>query len=464
MDCQLWRHDQEAVRPVSSNPSSGANEREKIQAAITNLSVNPNIQPVSSVSTFDVEPLPEYPDKKDITKISLVIRDVLMEDGDRTLDPKGVTQKVWRDSCLRNRPSIHLHRLNGSNLLELCKDVLTGLTHEMTERRAANIMLLAWNMRRFDMVSHVFPVQNLCAAASDIGINTLNKKVFGKRGTNPYVRPEGIEDDEYVAACAYISASTLRLFSQSVNNYMTAVHEHILPHMFNTFYNIGFPLTKFKPDKKCIEVLKLIYTTKPVYRNTLAPFLYEFKGLKHAKGMCQMLYEQDLTFSGIHGVNLYLRACLGLHASLVQLGSCLWHWLTKETLVSLCRICRIYALNPCLENSRETWKYAHLYGTGYFPDLHTVKSNFAVCCLAIICKKLGISENQDLMLIAQMRNHIFWKLFNVWSTRTVAWFKANASPHLGRPPEISSTVRDDAPSKKRIRDDETCQSHKIHKL
>jgi hypothetical protein len=88
----------------------------------------------------------------------------------------------------------------------------------MTERRAANIMLLAWNMRQLDMVSYVFPIQNPCAATSDIGINTLNKKVFGKSGTDPYVRPEGIEDDEYVAACAYISACTLRLFSQSANN------------------------------------------------------------------------------------------------------------------------------------------------------------------------------------------------------------------------------------------------------
>jgi hypothetical protein len=454
---------QEIVRPVSSDASSEANQQEKIQAAIINLSVIPIIQP-SSVSTFDVGPLPEYPDEKDITKFPLVIRDELMNDNDMNrpiidlhrLNP-GVREKVWRDSYLKNRQSIHLHRLNGINLVELCKDVLSGLTHEMTERRAANTMLLAWNMRQFDMVSHVFSAQNPCAAASDIGIDTLNKRVLGKSGMEPYVRPEGIENDEYVAACAYISASTLRLFSQSADNYMTAVDKHI-PRMFYTFYNMGFPLTEFKPDKKCIEALKLIYTTKPVYRNTLAPFLYEFKGLKDAKGMCQMLYEQDLAFTGIYGVNLYLRACFGLHASLVQLGSCLWHRFTKETLISLCRICRKYALDPSLENSRDTWKYARLYGTGYFP-LHPDKSKVAVCCLAIICKKLGISENQDLMHIEQLRNLFFWESSNVWADRTVAWFRANASPHLDRSPKISSVIRDDAPSKKGFRDEDTQHTH-----
>jgi hypothetical protein len=102
------------VRPFSSNASSEADQREKIRAAIINLSVNPNIRPVSSAPTFDVEPLPEYPDKKDVTKITLVSRDELMEDYDMTLDPEGVREKVWRDSCLRNRPSIHLRRLNGT--------------------------------------------------------------------------------------------------------------------------------------------------------------------------------------------------------------------------------------------------------------------------------------------------------------------------------------------------------------
>jgi hypothetical protein len=80
---------------------------------------------------------------------------------------------------------------------------------------------------------------------------------------------------------------------------------------------------------------------------------------------------------------------------------------------------------------------------------------FHFCCLAIICKKLGISENQDLIHIAQMRNLIFWKNCNLWASRTVAWFRANASPHLGQSPKISLKTRDDAPSKKRIRDDET---------
>ncbi|XP_044426470.1 uncharacterized protein [Triticum aestivum] len=451
----LRRHDQEVVRPISNKGSPEAHEEEMIRAAVINRSAIATLQP-RSASTFDVT-LPEYPDKKFVPNFPLVMRDELTEDNDMTLNPGGVREKAWRDSYLTDLLSIHLRRLNGCNLLELCKDVLTGLTHKMTERRAANIMLLAWNMRQFDMVSHVFPVKNPCAAAADIDMNTLTTRPFGRSRTHtdPYVRPEGIEDDQYVAACAYISASTLRLFSKSPENYMTAVAKHI-PHMFYRFYNIDFPLTGFKPDKKCIEALKLIYETKSAYRNTLAPFLYEFKGLGDAKRMCQMLYEQDLAFTGLHVVNLYLRACFGLHASLIQLGACLWHQMTKNTLISLCRVCRTYVVNPSVENSRETWKYARLYGTEYFPLLKSDKCNLLLCCLAIICKKLGISKNQDMMVIARTRKAEFiWKNSNVWANRAVLWFRANASPHHGRSQEVSSRIWDDAPSKKRTRADGT---------
>jgi hypothetical protein len=312
----------------------------------------------------------------------------------------GATVEDWDDTKLLGLKTFELRRYTNVEIIPKCDKLVKGLTQEMTEDTAKTIIQLAYNLRDTVPNKWVFKDTNPCEPELDQDTNFATRLMFSGSSA-PYVRPTDISEDDYIMGCCFVAASTLRLFSKSAENYIKAFPQ--ISEAYYRFYYDQFPLTGFSPDRKCIEGLKTIYTTRHVFRNALAPFLYEYSELKDPKGMCTLLYEQHLALTGMHAVSLYVKLCQFLNCRAEDLGSGLWHRSTKDAILEIKRIIINYRLSEDTNQKKQTWMYARLYSESYFATVQTKFCKSLVCAMAYMASQLGISGNQDVMNIVHIQ-------------------------------------------------------------
>jgi len=332
----------------------------------------------------------------------LKIRDEvrLTEDQNRGMARQyGGHVEMWSDNAMLGKQTFDLELLDISGLGPLCNSVITGITEVVTEKIARDIMVVAYNLFGFAPNTRVFPETNPCQpTAMPAGYLETRIEFNGDGG---FVRPADIKDEEFVKACCYIAASTLRLFTKSAENYMKAFGQ--IKSKYYRFYKEEFPLDQLVPDKRCIEGLKEIYTNKNVYKHALIPFLYEFSGLDDPQGMCRLLYEQHLALTGMHAVSLFVKVCHGAFCLPEELSSGLWHRTTREALREIKDILVNHHLSDDVDNQgRATWKYARLLNDAYFSRIQTKNCKNLVCALAYMAAQMGIAGDQNVMKIVHL--------------------------------------------------------------
>ncbi|DAZ90768.1 TPA_asm: nucleocapsid protein [Pennisetum virus 1] len=412
-------------------------EVDLFSALRTLIAEDPDEQPTTEIVTiqgtqrdeephFNIGNISTYVDNLDVTKMPLRSLDKFARVRGIKLNTMQTPIPPWVDACLCTYTPIRLEVLSDAQCEPLCEAMFHGLTQEMTEQAAANIMLLAWQLRQFDRTRRVLPETDQCLDNKvPLEISALSTDVLGE-GSIVYGGGDTSNMNLYITACAYVAASLLRLFTKTPENYSKAIAEHI-PGRFYKFYLKKFPLRDFKPDIKCLEALAMIFNSRTVYKGTLAPFLYCYEDLVESKGMCQMLYEQHLGLTGMHVVNLFQRVAKELHGELDMLCSFMFHVTTEDALVALCDLIADYILRPADSRKRQTWKYARLFGQEHFAVLQTKSCRNLVYSLAYMAKELGISGNQDVMNIVHIKRMGDSARLQptVWAQRAIKWFQAS---------------------------------------
>ncbi|CEK42598.1 polyprotein [Black grass varicosavirus-like virus] len=347
---------------------------------------------------------------------------------------------TWTDAAMLGKTTFELKHLDIEELIDICDNVVIGLTSSVTEKIARDIMIAAYNLFSFADGAKVFPERNPCDP-QEMEQGYLDTRIEFK-GDGEYQLPENLSEEDYVQGCCYIAASTLRLFTKSAENYVRAFEQ--IKAKYYRFYKDEFPLTYLTPDRRCIEGLKEIYTNKEVYRNALLPFLYSFSELTDPKGMCRLLYEQHLALTGMHAVSLFVKVCLGSHCLPEELSSGLWHRTTRDALREIKDILVSHFLGGIDGQEKGTWMYARLLNDAYFSRIQTKNCKNLVCALAYMASLIGIAGNQNIMGIVHLeRMTDEAKAIPIkWATRLVLILSENEEAADGNDVTLDSEDED----------------------
>ncbi|DAZ90836.1 TPA_asm: nucleocapsid protein [Streptoglossa virus 1] len=316
---------------------------------------------------------------------------------------QGMSNMDWYDDKLLEFRSLRLEKFDQFKLQSTSISVLGDLMSGISERTVGNILLLSWNLKSTADGQDVFPSECKGISPDFEPVSSLSK-VVSYKGTSIFETPDNINDAELIKCACYISASLLRLFTKSVRSYEKAIESHI-KESYHKFYRTGFPLPTFIPDKKCLEGIAVMFSSHEKFRNTLGKILYHFGDLTHDKGLCIMLFEQHVGMTGMHAVSLFLRSCAALPATVEELVSALWHRSTKRGLQALIELILRFMKSSEIKTtqSRQTWRYARLFGNEYFLSLQTRQNVPLVCILAHLCRYLGVAGNQNILDIARIQ-------------------------------------------------------------
>jgi hypothetical protein len=418
-------------------------------AKVPNISDVPKVntgsipRPARSEGTRQLAPVQATHDTEtmwiDKSKCVIVSRDALNPGKavqDRIRKQESTPVAEWTDDSLKNRYTFSLKKLGDKEIIVDGMRMMKALCEGVSEADAAIIINLAWNLKDTDMVSYVYQTPdstNPCFSAEKKNLRDVNERVLATGVTPVYTPPNGFEENEYAAAFCFVAASTLRMFSKTADNYLRAIPMHI-PQRYYKFYQSKWPLEGFKPDIACLQGLAMIYTTKGIFKNALAPFLYLFHELADNQGMCRMLFEQHLAMTGLHAYSLYLRVLGKFNCDAWDLSSSLWHNTTKNALMEITNVLAHYEFTQDAKQERNTWRYARLF-ENQFPALQTKSCTNLVCALAFICKHLGIGGKQDVMQIAHIRDMTpaAQRLPIAWGLRICYLFHESANASGGNP-------------------------------
>nr|DAZ90657.1 TPA_asm: nucleocapsid protein [Asplenium virus 1] len=308
----------------------------------------------------------------------------------------------WEDDQMINLDGVGLESLDVSEICHCGIPCLKALVTGISETAAASYIILAWNLLcPGDVYDRIFPMVDITSSFSTFRLDHMSDTII-----NPTNEQESwiIENDELHLAqgITYISASLIRLITKESINYSKAI-----PHLmmnFYKFYKKQFPIGNFSVNSRCLEVLRSMYQTDSRLKNSTTGLLYYYDELSTHKGLCRMLYEQHLSYTGLHAFPLFIQAVAKTHLTPSELLSALDCRKTRKSLLVISLLINDYEVKPNEERSRRTYKYARIWDPEMFSSLQTKNCTELVCILAYLNKMVGTQGAGNILDIAMVRN------------------------------------------------------------
>ncbi|DAZ90636.1 TPA_asm: nucleocapsid protein [Apera virus 1] len=202
------------------------------------------------------------------------------------------------------------------------------------------------------------------------------------------------------AVYSYVSASMLRLFTKSAQNYVKA-WSHITSY-FEKFYNDVFPITFPIPDETSIKNLTNFLASEQRYKVTLYRLLYVSSANSNHEDLKLFLYDMHLTHTGMHVVNLSI--------DLIELIGCetglyihILKTLDQVVAEGLLSFVKLMGEDDPL-HTRKLWRFGRLFDKTFFSELQTRKCARTVCVIASGLQLEAPDTHKGVMNIAQMRD------------------------------------------------------------
>ncbi|XP_048318352.2 uncharacterized protein LOC107429412 [Ziziphus jujuba] len=297
------------------------------------------------------------------------------------------SQLDWTDDHLLNLKGIILRRYTTPvQLVPVVKEGLASLQGTVSHRTIGALMVSAWNLYYFPERKYVFPEVPTNTTPDDIDYTALRGK------DNPGGVDEKIywpvDDSVTCAIGAYVAACLLRLATKPASNFVNG-----WKHIKSQYCDINkrpFLIRGLNPTKENLDSIQTALSEWPIFRNTLARFLYHFHELRgHVKGLARFAFEQHLSLAGLHGYQLFRRVATKLKATPDELSQALNHRMTQRGLVIINTILQGFAGSTDDKQRRQTWKYARLFDEEMFVDLMTKNCGELTFILAMILEKMG---------------------------------------------------------------------------
>ncbi|KAK8520324.1 hypothetical protein V6N13_031219 [Hibiscus sabdariffa] len=314
---------------------------------------------------------------------------------------------IWEDDDLKTMERLRFTRwdeLDGTTRADILRLVSATFCTGVSVRGIAAVFQCAWGLR-----SAINP-SALCFK-EDIYLNpskhntydNLDNTIMYSAGTSTTIkRPRGMDDVWFEVYMSYICASVLRLVTKSDQSYLKS-WEHIT-RSFNTCYRKDFPVF-FKPDAICVRAIRDRIHANLILKYSVAPFLVGMRDLNEIdQGMCKMLFEQHLAFTGMHAYPLMMKCVEKLSLSTSEVAAVLRYPVTEKALKTIQYIRSHYEFpetpeEKAMASKGSLWKYARIFYDNRFDGIQTKNCPYLVAILARAAKKLGVGGPGDITQI-----------------------------------------------------------------
>ncbi|GFS40737.1 hypothetical protein Acr_00g0070230 [Actinidia rufa] len=269
----------------------------------------------------------------------------------------------WKDEDLLGKEKLHLVKLEDLETdldrVAYIQQAIDCLCKQVSHSSVGALITLAWNMASPDDTRRdVFARNEAYVEGVDKAVSTLSKEVIQHSESPPaYNLPRTYEKRR--RAVAYVAGSALRLLTKPAENY-----------------------------------------------NSIIPFLYHFDELGGGdKRMCKTLFEQHLSYTGIHAYPLFLTAAEKLELEANELIALLHHHMTCNALGVIQHILDEYDFSGEREgkHAQRTWKYATVFNERVFAELQTKHCAVLVTVLAYLNRMLGTSWEDNVLRIKHVK-------------------------------------------------------------
>ncbi|PSS08315.1 nucleoprotein [Actinidia chinensis var. chinensis] len=333
---------------------------------------------------------------------------ILKQNADGELEVGIDSTNEWKDEDLLGKEKLHLVKLED---LETDLDRVAYIQHaidclckQVSRSSVGALITLAWNMVSPDDTRRaVFARNEAYVEGVDKAVSTLSKEVIQHSKSAPaYNLPRTYEKRR--RAVAYVAGSALRLLTKPAENYVNTFGH--ITRAYRNFYREDFPI-EMSLDEKCVTMTKNLLERMNILKNSIIPFLYHFDELEGGdKRMCKTLFEQHLSYTGIHAYPLFLTAAEKLELEANELIALLHNRLTRNAVGVIQHILNEYDFSGEREgkHAQRTWKYARVFNERVFAELQTKHCAVLVTVLAYLNRMLGTSGGENVLRIKQIEH------------------------------------------------------------
>ncbi|KAI9079532.1 hypothetical protein K1719_038504 [Acacia pycnantha] len=181
---------------------------------------------------------------------------------------------------------------------------------------------------------------------------------------------------------------------------------------YRNFYKEDIAI-KITPDKDAARHIRMVLQNRVIMRGTVGAFLLNGKDVTgQDKGMCRMLYELHMNYTGMHAYNLFLSCANRLKVPVHIFATLLKHPATSEALASITHILVTYefpereeAANT-IQTTASMWRFARIFDQEIFATLQTKNCAMLASLLAIIASRVGAEGAGNVTQIRQIAGFV----------------------------------------------------------
>lgn len=290
----------------------------------------------------------------------------------------------WNDSNLIGMRAIILTPLETQEEIRREVSIMcNGLMNKVTERTAAAVMLLAWNMRA-TTYSRIYPDRDPGAGLDDAAVSALEEQGTDYvSGSSNALINKVTDHRELVRAAAFMAASMLKMFAKRSSSWMLAWTNGHIQRRYREFNGVDFPLKEISPTLETATELMDMFQKKRLFIGTLGRIISAACVLED-KRQQEMLFLRHLSCTGMHIIPQFINAKMGLDCPTGDLLNALYTSRNVGTLTQLRNLIDSSLSERESETNLGTWRYARLFNPKAYGFLQSNYCRDTLCILAYI--------------------------------------------------------------------------------
>nr|DAZ90782.1 TPA_asm: nucleocapsid protein [Pinus yunnanensis virus 1] len=337
-----------------------------------------------------------------------IMVDKEFEDIKTSFTASGTNKTEWIDETLTGSKGFVLKKLTDTELSTLIQDVFPKLETGISEKDAANLMNIAWNIRAPGKIStRIFPEKASAIGSMAAEIDTTDTEVLDRTGYRSAINFTGVSELLICQGGGWFSLCMLRLFVRSDSN-MIAAKQSVVD-KFLGHYGKAFPIKPFTLNDTVIGNLHSLFQTRERFKWTLAYFLYHMSESTDTKfkGIIEAAFSMHLRDAGMKCWSLFKEVAQKLNSDSALLLTTLKIEATVKGLRCIATMIRNFECDQATliakKRERKTYQYARIFDPEMFLDLQTKNCIPLTLTLANLSKKVNPRGTGDVMQMMAIR-------------------------------------------------------------
>ncbi|KAK4275834.1 hypothetical protein QN277_018853 [Acacia crassicarpa] len=309
------------------------------------------------------------------------------------------SSNTWEDKTMKSMKHIKVTEWYDHNAVsrkEFLEAALGSLTSVVSTSSVGAILVCAWGLVSCkDTTKGVFP-KNTGMVSSPTSASQLETRALYTNEAGVAVKLPDVTHPDWeraVRSGCYLCCSLMRLLVKQEDNIINAWKS--ICERYRNFYQEDLAI-KITPDTDAARHIRMVLQNRVIMRGTVGAFLLNGKDVTgRDKGMCRMLYELHMSFTGMQAYNLFVFCADRLKVPLHIFAPLLQHPATSEALASVAHILVTYEFPKSeeaaktIQTTASTWRFARIFDQEIFASLQTKNCPMLVSLLARIAIQVG---------------------------------------------------------------------------